>query len=99
MKLLGRLTLSSIPLAVTLGGWKIAILANSVLGCGAIGKHAQTCLVGSYDLMPILSFFSWWGMLLWIPGLIVSGLLVGEIAASRLPRPWGSRPKGSSLER
>ena len=99
MKLLGRLTLSLIPLGVTLGGWKIAIIANSVLGCEAIGKHPQSCLVGSYDLMPVLSFFSWWGMLLWIPGLVVSGLLVGKIAAGRFPRPWGSRPKESSHER
>ena len=69
----------------------MAALANNWLGCASIGKDRQPCLIATVDVQPVLSFAFAWGMWLWIPGLFVTALLLGQILARRYPRPWGSR--------
>lgn len=86
-----KLALSSLPLLVTLGGWKCAVFLNSFLGCTSIGKDPEPCMVAGFNIQSGLAFFAWYGLLLWMPALIVSGLLLGKTFAAFLPRPWGSR--------
>jgi len=83
--------MSSLPLVVTLGGWKFAVLANSLLGCSSIGKDPDPCVVGGMNVQPLLDCLAWYGMLLWMPALAVSCLWAGQIIATTLPRPWGSK--------
>lgn len=80
-----------LPLALSLGAWKLSLLVNSALGCHAVGKSPQACLVMGVDVQPALALGAWWGMLLWVPGLVLSGLLVGQVLAGKLPRPWAWR--------
>jgi hypothetical protein len=93
MRVALKVLLSFAPLAVTLGGWQLAVAVNDALDCSAIGKSPAPCPVGGVDLQPVLSFFDWWGMLLWIPALLVSGLLLGQVLAPVLPRPFGTAPR------
>lgn len=84
-----KLALRTIPFFLTFGGWKLAVFINAGLGCSAIGKDPKPCIVAGFDVMPLLSPIAWWGMLLWVPGLVVSALLLGRFVATGLPRPWG----------
>jgi hypothetical protein len=93
MRLVPKILLCFMPLAVTLGGWQLAIAVNDALGCDSIGKSPRPCLAGNLDLQPMLAFVGWWGMLLWMPGLLISGLLLGQVLARRLPRPLGQAPR------
>ena len=82
-----------LPLLVTLGGWRLALAVDGMLGCDSIGKFPKPCPAWGTDVQPVLSFFGWWGMLLWMPGLLISGLLLGQLLARRLPRPLGRAPR------
>jgi hypothetical protein len=93
MRAVYKAVLATLPLVVTLGGWRLALIADAALGCNTMGKSPSPCFVGGADLQPLLSIVAWWGMVLWIPGLVVSGLLVGRVVAPALPRPWGSAPR------
>jgi hypothetical protein len=86
-----RATVSLLPVAVPLAAWQLSPLVGLKLGCPAVGKSQAQCFVGSFEVMSSLSFAWWLGMLLWIPGLIVSGLWVGKIVAGQLRAPWGCR--------
>jgi len=92
-RLAGQVRLCFLPLIVTLGGWRLALAVNDALGCDSVGKAVAPCVAGGADLQPVLSFVAWWGMLLWMPGLVVSGLLLGQVLARRLPRPFGRAPR------
>jgi hypothetical protein len=91
MRVNTRIVASILPLVVTLGGWKLSIWLNDALGCESVGKDPHPCMVFGTNIQYGLSFASWWGMLLWVPGLIVSGLLLGKALAEYAPKPWGSR--------
>src|SRR5437763_1796482 len=90
-----KVLLAALPLVVTLGGWRLALVVNAALSCSAIGKSPSPCFFRGADLQPVLSVVAWWGMLLWIPGLLLSGLLIGCVVAPALPRPWGSALRSS----
>ena len=90
MRVKTKILLSLLPLAITLGGWKISAWLNSALGCESLGKDPLPCIVFGTNIQYGLSFVSWWGMLLWIPGLIVSGLMLGKVLAQFAPKPWGT---------
>lgn len=89
MHLCLRLSLSMLPLALTLVAWRLSLLLNTALGCDAVGKAPHACLVMGVDVQAALALVAWWGMLLWVPGLVLSGLLMGQVLAGKLPRPWG----------
>ena len=91
MHLSTKLVLASLPLVITLGGWKASLWVNSALGCSAVGKDPLPCMLMGANIQPILFQASWWGMLLWVPGLIVSGLLFGSSVSHKLPKPWGTK--------
>ena len=82
-----------VPLLATLGGWRLAVVVNDALACESLGKRPAPCLACGLDLQPLLSFVAWWGTLLWMPGLLISGLLLGQLLARRLPRPLGRAPR------
>ena len=88
-----KLALSLLPVLLTLGGWKVAIFINQALGWASVGKDPLPCIVGGVNVQLGLSFFAWYGMLLWVPGLCISGLLIGDVIAGNFPRPWGTRPE------
>jgi len=71
--------------------WWGALRLNSILGCAAVGKRPLPCIVLGFDLLPILSFLAWWGMLLWIPALLVSGLLVARVLLPLARPPFGTK--------
>ena len=95
MRLLKYL-LASLPFVVTYGGWKLSSFLGASMGCPVPSKDPQACLVGTLNIEPLLGFIAWWGMLLWMPALLVSGLLIGSLAARQLPFPWGQRRKSSA---
>jgi hypothetical protein len=86
-----QVVLCSMPFFLTFGGWKLAVFADAALGCSSIGKDPKPCFVEGFDVMPILSPVAWWGMLLWMPSLLVSALLLGRVLAKELPSPWGDK--------
>ena len=90
--------LAAAPLALSLGGWKLAGFINNALGCNAIGKRPGACAVLGFDVQPFIGTLTWWGKLFWMPGLVISGLLVGGLVARRLPPPWGNRSGSGSRE-
>jgi hypothetical protein len=91
MRTFAKLTASSLPLVVTLGGWKLAVVVNAILGCESIGKDPEPCVVSGVHIHPLLDGIAWYGMLLWMPALVVSCLWAGRIIAPNVPRPWGSK--------
>jgi hypothetical protein len=88
--------LAMLPVGVTLGGWQLAALLAHSLGCSVPSKDPQPCLIGMLNAEPLLGAVAWWGMLLWVPGLVISALLLGALLARRLPPPWG---KGNNASR
>ena len=84
-----RVLLRLLPLLITLGGWRLSLALNDVLGCHSVGKTPEACRVLGWDLQPLLAFGAWWGMLLWVPALFVSGAWLGSLLAKALPKPWG----------
>jgi hypothetical protein len=88
--------LALLPFLATFGGWQVSVLLARSLGCVVPSKAPQPCLVGSLNVEPLLGAAAWWGMLLWIPGLLISALWLGALLARRLPPPWG---KGNNASR
>jgi hypothetical protein len=86
-----QIIVSLLPLAITLGGWQLSLWLNDVLSCQSVGKEPLPCVLLGINIQPSLSLASWWGMLLWVPGLIVSGLMLGKVLAQSAPKPWGNR--------
>lgn len=91
MRVKTQILLSLFPLAITAGGWKLSIWLNDTLGCQSVGKDPLPCIVFGTNIQYGLSFASWWGMLLWVPSLIISGLMLGKVLAQFAPKPWGTR--------
>lgn len=86
--------LAVMPFVIAFGGWKLSAALARWLGCAAVpNKDPSPCLVGAMDIGPALEALSWWGMLLWMPGLLISGLAIGALLAKSLPQPWGSRAR------
>ena len=85
------------PIAISFGGWKLSVALADYLGCGAVpDKHLNVCFFGSVDIGPALDAVSFWGMLLWMPCLLISGLAVGRILAKSFQWPWGNRDRHTS---
>jgi hypothetical protein len=91
MRAKNRILIALLPLAITLGGWQFSLWLNDLLGCQSVGKDPQPCIVLGANIQGPLAFTSWWGMLLWVPGLIISGLLLGKVLSTKVTKPWGSR--------
>lgn len=91
-----RYFFAAMPFAVSFGGWKLSVVLAEHLGCGAVpNKAMNVCFVGNVDIGPALDAVSWWGMLLWMPCLLVSGVAVGKILAKSFPWPWRNRDRGT----
>ena len=87
-----RYFLAAMPFAASFGSWKLSVALAEYLGCSAVpNKEMNSCIVGNVDIAPALDAVSWWGMLLWMPCLLISGLAVGKILAKSFQWPWGSR--------
>ena len=95
MRLGIRLFLYALPFAIPFGAWMAAVLAENFLHCPVFGEAPPPCIVMGIDIQPWLGLAPF-GMLLWWPGLLISGLLVGEYLGEKLPTPWGKRPKVSA---
>jgi len=91
--------LALLPFAATYGGWRLAVLTGSALGCAVLSKSPTPCLLGAFDAQPVLGALAWWGMLLWMPGLVVSGLWLGLLLSRRLPPPLGRGNNAPSTNR
>jgi hypothetical protein len=76
MRTATAIVVALLPVLVPLVVWKAALAVNTLLGCEAVGKNAQACIRAGIDFRPALEFGAWWGMILWIPGLIVTGALL-----------------------
>lgn len=89
--------LAAMPFLLAYGGWKLSVVLAQQLGCAAVpNKDPSPCLLGTVDIGPVLEAASWWGMLLWMPCLVISGLAIGGILGRELRRPWGTRPRQTS---
>ena len=91
MRIGARLALAISPVLVALAAWHGAVLVNGSLGCRSVGKDPLPCHFAGLDLQPALSLFAWWGMLLWVPALLVSGLLVARVLQPLFRPPLGTR--------
>ena len=98
MRLGIRLFLYALPFAIPFGLWMLSVFARDYLHCNAIGRDPSPCLLMGIDIRPWLAL-SPLGMLLWWPGLLISGLLLGEYLGKKLPTPWGKRPKHAASRR
>jgi hypothetical protein len=85
--------LAAMPFCISFGGWKLSVLLAGQLGCSVASKDPYPCMLGKVDIGPILDAFAWWGMLLWWPCLLISGLALGSLVAPSIRSPWGSRPR------
>jgi hypothetical protein len=85
--------LAAMPFFVSFGGWKLSILSARYLGCTVASKDPSPCMISQVDIGPILDAFAWWGMLLWWPCLLISGLAFGSLIAQSFRSPWGNRPR------
>jgi hypothetical protein len=89
-----RYFLAAMPFIISFGGWKLSVVLAEYFGCAPVpNKGLNPCFVGSVDIGPALDAFSWWGMLLWMPCLLISGLAIGKVLAKSLQRPWGSHDR------
>jgi len=86
--------LAAMPVVIAIGGWKLSVALARQLGCTAVpNKEPSPCLLGTVDIGPVLDAVSWWGMLLWVPCLVISGLAIGGLLGQSLRWPWGTRPR------
>lgn len=76
----------SIPL-IFFSAWKAAVLIAYELGCEGKLKEAQACILLSIDIQPMLSIAVWWGMLMWLPALIISIIWAGTALQKFLKNP------------
>ena len=60
------------------GSWKVSHYLLESLNCMGSLKGAQPCERYGFNITPVLSALSWWGMLLWLPALAIAALVVGE---------------------
>ena len=60
------------------GCWKASHYLFESLNCMGSLKGAQPCERYGFNVTPVLSALSWWGMLLWLPALAIAALVVGE---------------------
>ncbi len=88
-----KLALAMLPIACTAGAWLLSGYVNELLGCEAIGKAPQPCMVQGWNVEPVFSSTFAFGMMLWMPGLLISGLLAGAAIAPLLPPPWGKKSR------
>lgn len=91
MRVTSRLAIAAAPLLASLVAWHGSGAIAKALGCIALDKRPSPCIAFGNDVQPILSMLAWWGMLLWIPALIVSGLLVARVLVPLLNPPFGTK--------
>jgi hypothetical protein len=94
MHVLTSLVLRAMPVLIPLALWSGAPAVGDALSC-PVGKTREQCFVLGSDVVPLLSSLWWAGMMLWIPGLVITGILLGYLLRERLPRPWGRRSRPS----
>ena len=82
------------PFAIASGGWKLSVAFADWLGCIVPSKEHTPCMLGTSDVEPVLGAVAWWGMLLWMPCLALSGLVIGALLGASLPPPWGNNSSG-----
>lgn len=95
MKDIRHAALASLPVLLPLMCWKAAYPIAEALGCHENFKVASGCIADGNNWEPLLGLLWLMGAMLWIPGLLIAGLLIGGRLRDRLPRPWGSRVKRS----
>jgi hypothetical protein len=85
-----RAVLSLLPLAITVAAWQLTPVVASALGC-RVGRlpNQDQCFVGGVDVLPSLKLLWTGGMWLWLPALIIGGLLFGEVMGAVMRPPWG----------
>lgn len=84
---------AAMPFVISFGGWKLSVALAGHLGCTVPTKGLSPCLIGTINIGPALDAVSWWGMLLWMPCLLISGLAIGKILGRSLEQPWGTRTR------
>ena len=73
-----KLTAAVLAPAILYAGWKGSHYLFELLHCLGSLKDAQPCERYGLNVTPILSTFAWWGMLLWLPALVIAVLVVSE---------------------
>lgn len=91
-----KYALACLPFLLPCVGWKLVPVIGAAWGCPVADKWPQPCIVAAVNVELALSAIAWWGMLLWAPGLLISGLWLGSYIAPHLPRPWGRGPRRGS---
>lgn len=71
----------------------MAELLNAMLSCSSIGKRPQPCGAFDANFGPVLGAMFWWGILLWVPGMLFSAALLSRFLREQLPAPWGRAGK------
>lgn len=92
MRVAARITLASLPLLLCLAGWHGSSLVNEMLGCTALGKYPLPCIFVGLNIQPVLAFAWWYGMLLWVPALVISGVLLATAVTPLFSAPFGTKP-------
>ena len=85
-----------LPFAIPLVAFIAAEVVNSAMNCSSIGKRPEPCFALGQNIGPYLGRMFWFGILLWIPGLIASGQLLSRFLRDHLPPPWGQKSLPSS---
>ncbi len=77
-RLTKHILIALLPGVFTLGVAKVAVAVGGYLGCPP-GKYTVACSPGGLGLSDVLNFIAWWGAVLWMPGVAISGF--GALAA------------------
>lgn len=85
--------LRMLPLVIPLLAAGMAEVLNTALGCASIGKRPESCVVYGANVGPILGAMFWWGTMLWVPGMLLSGVILSRFLHHHLPPPWGTGGK------
>jgi len=73
-----KLIVAAVAPMLLYGSWKASLYLFESLNCMGSLKGAQPCERYGFNVTPVLSALSWWGMLLWLPALAIAALVVGE---------------------
>jgi len=70
---LAKYTIAALPFAVPFGSWQVARLIGHVVGCTVPSMPPVVCMYEYFDVQFIVGTVAWWGMVLSLPGLVISG--------------------------
>lgn len=84
MSWIGRYFLSAIPLAFTGTGWTLGTFAYDLFGCQGGLKHLHDCLVGGFDLAPLVGYGFFLGIVCPVLGAPISLWLLLNTAAKQI---------------